>query len=143
VIDESHMAIAQLRGMYDGYRARKTSLVDFRFRLPSAKENRPLQFEEIEQYFNDIIFVSATPSDYELKHSDQFVEQIIRPTGLVDPAITIHGRNGQITHLINSIKETTAAGYRSLVMVMTKKLAEELARYLEEQHIKVCYLHSD
>lgn len=143
VIDESHMALPQLRGMYAGDRARKTSLVDFGFRLPSAKENRPLQFKEIEDYFNDVIFVSATPGDYELQHSDQFVEQIIRPTGLVDPEISIHGRSGQISHLITSINETTAAGYRSLVMVMTKKLAEELARYLEEQQIKVCYLHSD
>jgi excinuclease ABC subunit B len=143
VIDESHMAIPQLRAMYAGDRARKASLVDFGFRLPSAKENRPLQFEEIEKYFKDVIFVSATPGDYELQHSDHFVEQIIRPTGLIDPSIEIHGRSQQITHLINSINTTTAAGYRSLVMVMTKKLAEELARYLEEQHIKVCYLHSD
>ncbi len=143
VIDESHMAIPQLKGMYAGDQARKKSLVEFGFRLPSAKENRPLQFSEIEKYFKDVIFVSATPGDYELQHSDQFVEQIIRPTGLVDPAIEIHGRSGQITHLIESIKKTTAAGYRSLVMVMTKKLAEELARYLEEQQIKVCYLHSD
>lgn len=143
IIDESHMAISQLRGMYAGDQARKKSLVDFGFRLPSAKENRPLEFKEIEKYFNNVIFVSATPGDYELKHSDHFVEQIIRPTGLVDPTISVHGRSGQISHLINSIKETTAAGYRSLVMVMTKKLAEELARYLEEQQIKVCYLHSD
>lgn len=143
IIDESHMAVPQLRGMYAGDQARKKSLVDFGFRLPSAKENRPLQFEEIEKYFKDVIFVSATPGDYELQHSDQFVEQIIRPTGLIDPTIEVHGRSGQITHLIDSIKQTTAAGYRSLVMVMTKKLAEELARYLEEQQIKVCYLHSD
>lgn len=143
VIDESHMAISQLRGMYAGDRARKSSLIDFGFRLPSARENRPLMFEEIEEYFNDVIFVSATPGDYELEHSDQLVEQIIRPTGLVDPAIEVHGRVGQIDHLIRSIRETTAQGYRSLVMVMTKKLAEELARYLEDQQIKVCYLHSD
>lgn len=143
IIDESHMAIPQLRGMYAGDQARKKSLIDFGFRLPSAKENRPLQFEEIEKYFKDTIFVSATPGEYELQNSDQFVEQIIRPTGLVDPEITIHGRLGQMNNLIKSIKETTAAGYRSLVMVMTKKLAEELARYLEEQQIKVCYLHSD
>jgi excinuclease ABC subunit B len=143
VIDESHMAIAQLRGMYAGDRARKNSLIDFGFRLPSARENRPLMFQEIEEYFNDVIFVSATPGDYELEHSDQLVEQIIRPTGLVDPSIEVHGRVGQIDHLIRSIRETTEQGYRSLVMVMTKKLAEELARYLEDQQIKVCYLHSD
>ncbi|HLJ31859.1 MAG TPA: excinuclease ABC subunit UvrB, partial [Candidatus Babeliales bacterium] len=143
IIDESHMAIPQLRGMYAGDQARKKSLVDFGFRLPSAKENRPLKFTEIEKYFKDVIFVSATPGEYELQHSDNFVEQIIRPTGLVDPTITVQGRNGQIDHLIAQIKETTAAGYRSLVMVMTKKLAEELARYLEDNGIKVCYLHSD
>lgn len=143
IIDESHMALPQLRGMYAGDQARKKSLVEFGFRLPSAKENRPLQFEEIEKYLQDVIFVSATPGDYELRHSDQFVEQIIRPTGLVDPEIEIHGRSGQIDHLISSIKKTTSVGYRSLIMVMTKKLAEELARYLEEQQIKVCYLHSD
>lgn len=143
IIDESHMAIPQLRGMYAGDQARKKSLVDFGFRLPSAKDNRPLKFEEIEKYFKDTIFVSATPGDYEIQNSDQFVEQIIRPTGLVDPEIFVQGRNGQIDHLISEIKKTTENGYRSLVMVMTKKLAEELARYLEDRHIKVCYLHSD
>jgi excinuclease ABC subunit B len=143
IIDESHMAIPQLRGMYAGDQARKKSLVDFGFRLPSAKDNRPLQFKEIEKYFNDVIFVSATPGDYEIENSDQFVEQIIRPTGLVDPEIFLQGRNGQIDHLISEIKKTTEAGYRSLVMVMTKKLAEDLARYLEDHQIKVCYLHSD
>lgn len=143
VIDESHMAIPQLRGMYAGDQARKKSLVDFGFRLPSAKDNRPLQFKEIEKYFNDVIFVSATPGDYEIENSDHFVEQIIRPTGLVDPEIFVQGRNGQIDHLISEIRKTTEAGYRSLVMVMTKKLAEDLARYLEDQQIKVCYLHSD
>src|SRR4029450_8878098 len=105
-------------------RARKNSLIDFGFRLPSARENRPLKFEEIERYFKDVIFVSATPGDYEVQHSDQIVEQIIRPTGLVDPEIEVRGRVGQMDHLIDSIKKTTAAGYRSLVMVMTKKLAE-------------------
>jgi excinuclease ABC subunit B len=143
IIDESHMAIPQLRGMFAGDQARKKSLIEFGFRLPSARENRPLKFEEIENYFNDVIFVSATPGEYELTHSHNVVEQIIRPTGLVDPTITVHGRNGQITHLLHEIQKTTAAGYRSLVMVMTKKLAEELARYLEEHQIKVCYLHSD
>ncbi len=143
IIDESHMAIPQLRGMYAGDQARKKSLIDFGFRLPSAKENRPLQFKEIEKYFNDVIFVSATPGDYETENSDHFVEQIIRPTGLVDPEIFVQGRNGQINHLITEIKKTTEAGYRSLVMVMTKKLAEELAKYLEDHQIKVCYLHSD
>lgn len=143
IIDESHITIPQLQGMYAGDSSRKQSLIEFGFRLPSARENRPLKFSEIEKYFIDTIFVSATPSEYELKHSDQLVEQIIRPTGLVDPEIEIHGRNGQIDHLIASIKSTTDKGFRSLVMVMTKKLAEELARYLEDRGIKVCYLHSD
>jgi excinuclease ABC subunit B len=143
ILDESHIALPQLRGMYAGDRARKKSLVDFGFRLPSAFDNRPLQFEEIEKYFKDVVFVSATPGDYELSHSDQTVEQIIRPTGLLDPEIEIHSRIGQMDHLIEQIKSTTGKGYRSLVMVLTKKLAEELARYLEDKGIKVCYLHSD
>ena len=143
VIDESHIAIPQLRGMYAGDRARKTNLVDFGFRLPSALDNRPLQFSEIEKYFNDVIFVSATPSEYELKTSDCVVEQLIRPTGILDPIIEIHPRLDQMTHLIKSIEETKEKGFRSLVMVMTKKLAEELARYLQEQKIKVCYMHHD
>lgn len=143
VVDESHIAIPQLRGMYHGDRSRKQSLIDFGFRLPSAKDNRPLKFEEIERYFKDVIFVSATPGDYELQNSDTVVEQIIRPTGLVDPIIEIHPREHQMDHLIEQIKETNKKGFRSLVMVMTKKLAEHLAIYLEEQHIKVCYVHSE
>jgi excinuclease ABC subunit B len=143
VIDESHIALPQLRGMYHGDRSRKNSLIDFGFRLPSAADNRPLTFEEIERYFHDVIFVSATPGDYELKRSDAIVEQIIRPTGLLDPVIEIHPRENQMKHLIEQIKETKEKGFRSLVMVMTKKLAEQLALYLEEQQIKVCYLHSE
>ena len=143
IIDESHIAIPQLRGMYAGDRARKKSLIEFGFRLPSAFDNRPLKFEEIERYFKDVLFVSATPSDYELQQSDSVVEQIIRPTGLLDPKIEVHGRIGQMDHLVERIKKTSDSDYRSLVMVITKKLAEELARYLEEQQIKVCYLHSD
>ncbi len=143
ILDESHMALPQLRGMYTGDRARKKSLIEYGFRLPSAFDDRPLKFEEIERYFNDVLFVSATPGDYELAHSDQVVEQIIRPTGLLDPKIELHSRIGQMEHLIAQIKETTKKGYRSLVMVLTKKLAEELARYLEDRQIKVCYLHSD
>ncbi len=143
ILDESHMALPQLRGMYTGDRARKKALIEYGFRLPSAFDNRPLKFEEIERYFKDVLFVSATPSDYELAHSDQVVEQIIRPTGLLDPEIEVHSRIGQMDHLIAQIKATTKKGYRSLVMVLTKKLAEELARYLEDQQIKVCYLHSD
>lgn len=143
VIDESHIALPQLRGMYAGDRSRKHSLVDFGFRLPSARDNRPLTFEEIERYFKDVIFVSATPSEYEIEKSKPVVEQIIRPTGLVDPVIVTHPRENQITHLIEQIKSTKELGFRSLVTVLTKKLAEELAHFLEEQRIKVCYLHSD
>lgn len=143
IIDESHVAIPQLKGMYAGDKARKKSLIDFGFRLPSAKDNRPLMFEEIETYFNDVMFVSATPSDYEIQSSDTIVEQIIRPTGLVDPEIEIHSRIGQMDHLVDQIKQTTEKGFRSLVTVLTKKLAEDLARYLEEKQIKVCYLHSE
>ena len=121
----------------------KKSLIEFGFRLPSAFDNRPLKFQEIERYFNDVLFVSATPGDYEINNSDQIVEQIIRPTGLLDPQVEIQSRIGQMDHLIKEINDTTKKGYRSLVMVLTKKLAEELAHYLEEQQIKVCYLHSD
>jgi excinuclease ABC subunit B len=143
ILDESHIAIPQLRGMYAGDRARKKSLIEFGFRLPSAFDNRPLRFEEIEQYFKDVIFVSATPGDYEIEHSDQVVEQIIRPTGLLDPEVFVQPRIGQMDHLVKLIKEKTEEGFRSLVMVLTKKLAEELAHYLEEKKIRVCYLHSD
>jgi excinuclease ABC subunit B len=143
VIDESHIALPQLRGMYAGDKARKQSLIDFGFRLPTASDNRPLKFEEIEKFFKDVIFVSATPGPYELERSDKVVEQIIRPTGLIDPVIETHPRKDQMVHLIQQIKATKKKGFRSLVTVLTKKLAEELARYLEEQQIKVCYLHSD
>lgn len=143
MIDESHVAVPQLRGMYAGDRARKKSLIDFGFRLPSAYDNRPLKFEEIERFFNDVIFVSATPGDYELQNSSQFVEQVIRPTGLIDPEITIRPREGQLDNLLAEIEATTAKGYRTLVTVLTKKMAEELASYLEEKQLKVCYLHSE
>lgn len=143
IVDESHIALPQMRGMYNGDRVRKKSLIDFGFRLPTAFDNRPLQFHEIEKHFNDVIFVSATPGEYELQKSDTIVEQIIRPTGLLDPEIEVVPRTGQLDHLIEQIKKTVAAGFRILITVLTKKLAEELAYYLEEQTIKVCYLHSD
>lgn len=143
IIDESHIAIPQLRGMYAGDRARKKSLIEYGFRLPSAAENRPLKFEEIEKFFTDVIFVSATPGHYELLVSDTVAEQIIRPTGLIDPLLEIHGRTDQIAYLIEQIQATTAQGYRTLITVLTKKLAEQLATYLEEQQLSVCYLHSD
>lgn len=143
VIDESHITIPQLRGMYVGDKARKKSLIDFGFRLPCAYDNRPLKFEEIEGYFNNSIFVSATPSEYEIRNSDQIVEQIIRPTGLLDPVIEVHKKENQINDLINEINTTKEKGFRTLITVLTKKMAEELAFYLEEKQIKVCYLHSD
>ncbi len=143
IVDESHMALPQLRRMYAGDHARKKSLIEFGFRLPSAFDKRPLKFEEIEGYFKDVIFVSATPGEYEMKHSQSIVEQIIRPTGLVDPGIEVRPRVGQIDDLVREIKETTDKGFRSLVIVLTKKLAEDMARYLEERQIKVCYLHSE
>ena len=143
VIDESHIALPQLRGMHAGDQSRKRTLIDFGFRLPSAADNRPLKFEEIEKFFKDVIFVSATPSEYELTHSQPHVEQLIRPTGLIDPKIITHPRENQITHLIEQIRATKEKGFRSIVTVLTKKLAEELAHFLEEQRIRVCYLHSD
>lgn len=143
LIDESHVAVPQLRGMYAGDRARKSSLIEYGFRLPSAYDNRPLQFSEIEKYFHDVIFVSATPGDYEMQHSDTIAEQVIRPTGLLDPVVEVHKREGQISDLIKEVKNTRDKGYRTLITVLTKKLAEEFAHYLEEQQIKVCYLHSD
>lgn len=143
IIDESHLSLPQLRGMYAGDRSRKQALVDFGFRLPSALDNRPLQFSEIESYFKDVIFVSATPGPYELQNSTHIIEQIIRPTGLVDPQVSIQPRTDQMQHLLAQIQQTTSQGFRSLVMVMTKKVAEELAYYLEEKKIKVCYLHSE
>jgi excinuclease ABC subunit B len=143
IIDESHIAVPQLRGMYHGDRARKKVLVEFGFRLPSAYDNRPLQFQEIERFLNNVLFVSATPGEYERTHTDQVVEQIIRPTGLLDPELEIVPREGQIAHLITSIQEACNKGFRALVMVLTKKLAEQLASYLEEQQIKACYLHSE
>lgn len=143
VIDESHIAIPQLRGMYAGDRSRKQSLIDFGFRLPSAFDNRPLKFEEIEKYFGNALFVSATPSEYELSTSQPVVEQIIRPTGLVDPQVEVRPRTGQIDDLLAEINKTIDKGYRTLITVLTKKMAEELAEFFEKKKIKVCYLHSE
>ena len=143
IIDESHIALPQLRGMYHGDRSRKKALMDYGFRLPSAADNRPLKFEEIEDYFSDVIFVSATPGDYELQHSKNIVEQMVRPTGLIDPPIEVHPRINQMNHLVKEIEQTKENGFRTLITVLTKKLAEDLAQYLEDHRIKVCYLHSD
>ncbi len=143
IIDESHIAIPQLRGMYNGDHARKKALVEYGFRLQASFDNRPLKFEEIETYFNDVIFVSATPGEYEQKISTQTVQQIVRPTGIPDPSITIVKREGQLEDLISRIKATSEKGFRSLVTVLTKKAAEDLAHYLENHGIKVCYMHSE
>ena len=143
IIDESHIAIPQLGAMYKGDKSRKGSLIEYGFRLTSSFDNRPLKFEEIEKFFKDVIFVSATPRDYELKKSDQIVEQVIRPTGILDPEIEVVKREGQIDHLIKQIQKTSKKGFRTLVTVLTKKMAEDFSKYLENKNIKVCYLHSD
>lgn len=143
VIDESHVTVPQVRAMYAGDRSRKTTLVDYGFRLPSAFDNRPLNFDEFEQKINQVIFVSATPADYEKEHSSQVVEQVIRPTGLVDPEIIVRPVKGQVDDLIGVINEVTARNERVLVTTLTKKMAESLTNYLHDVGIKVKYLHSD
>ena len=143
VIDESHVTIPQLKGMYFGDRARKDVLVDFGFRLPCAKDNRPLTFEEFYSKIGQKIFISATPSDFEKKESAQIVEQIIRPTGLLDPEIEVKPTIGQVSDLIGEIQTTTKRGDRVLVTTLTKKMAEELTNYLQNQGLKVRYLHSE
>jgi excinuclease ABC subunit B len=142
-IDESHQTIPQLHGMFHGDRSRKKALVEYGFRLPSAFDNRPLMFKEFEQYMRQAIFVSATPSEYELSHSDQVVEQIIRPTGLVDPVVLIRKIEGQTEDVIREIRETVARGDRVLLTTLTKKLAEEFTEYLAGKGIRTRYLHSD
>lgn len=143
VMDESHVTMPQLKAMYAGDRSRKISLVDNGFRLPSAFDNRPLTFEEFEERINQIVYVSATPAEYELKKAQQVVEQIIRPTGIVDPKIEVRPLEGQIDDLISEIKKRTAKNERVLVTTLTKKMAENLTDYLKEESVKVRYLHSD
>ena len=143
VVDESHVTIPQIRGMYNGDRARKESLVENGFRLPSAFDNRPLRFDEWEKKIHQVIFVSATPAEYEKKHSSLVAEQIIRPTGLLDPEIIVKPIDGQIEDLTKSIKEVIANKERVLVTTLTKKMAEELTAYLSEKDLKVRYMHSD
>ena len=144
LIDESHATIPQVRAMYNGDRARKESLVEYGFRLPSAFDNRPLRFEEFEERINQCIFVSATPADYEAVHSSgNVVEQIIRPTGLLDPKIEVRPTENQIDNLIEEINNQTANGNRTLVTTLTKKMAEDLTAYLRNAGIKVRYMHSD
>ena len=141
--DESHVTIPQIGGMYKGDRARKENLVDFGFRLPSAMDNRPLKFEEFENLMKQCVFVSATPADYEDKHSKIIVEQVARPTGLVDPAIEVYPADSQVDHLLGEIKKTIEQENRVLVTTLTKRMAEDLTDYLIENGIKVKYLHSD
>lgn len=143
IVDESHVTIPQIGGMYEGDRSRKTNLVEFGFRLPSALDNRPLKFIEFEEKIHQILFVSATPSKYENSHSQNTAEQIIRPTGLLDPEIDIRPTNGQIDDLIGEINTVTAKKQKVLVTTLTKKMAEDLTDYLKENGIRVKYLHSD
>jgi len=142
-IDESHMTIPQVRGMYNGDRARKEVLVEHGFRLPSALDNRPLTFTEFERHVNQAVYVSATPAEYELSRSPKPAQQVIRPTGLLDPPIEVRPIDGQIDDLINEIKATIDKRQRVLVTTLTKRMAEDLAEYLQEINIKVAYLHSD
>jgi len=143
IIDESHVTVPQIGAMYNGDRSRKQNLVDYGFRLPSAFDNRPLKFNEFEERINQVIFVSATPGNYEREHSSQIVEQIIRPTGLVDPQIDVRPVKGQIDDLIGEISEVIKRNERVLVTTLTKKMAEDLTDYLRELDFKVKYLHSD
>mgnify|MGYP005923625115 CR=1 FL=1 len=143
IADESHVSIPQIRAMYEGDRSRKTTLVDFGFRLPSALDNRPLKFAEFESKINQMLFVSATPSVYEKEHSQQTAEQIIRPTGLLDPEISVRPIHGQIDDLLAEVRKTTETGDKVLVTTLTKKMAERLTDYLREAGVRVRYLHSD
>lgn len=143
LIDESHMTLPQIRGMYNGDTARKQTLVDFGFRLPSALDNRPLSFDEFEQRVGQVIYVSATPRPYEYQHSQQIVEQLVRPTGLLEPTVEVKPTKGQIDDLMDEIKKRVAKSERCLVTTLTKRMAEELADYLIELGIKTHYLHSE
>jgi excinuclease ABC subunit B len=142
-IDESHMTLPQIRGMYHGDISRKQTLVDYGFRLPSALDNRPLHFEEFSNHINQVIYVSATPKPYEFEHSQQVVEQLVRPTGLLEPTVEVKPVKGQIDDLIYQIKTRVAKGERCLVTTLTKRMAEELSDYLREMEIKTHYLHSE
>ena len=143
VIDESHVTVPQIGGMYRGDRARKETLVQYGFRLPSALDNRPLQFEEFEARSPQTIYVSATPGPYELTHSDNVAEQVVRPTGLIDPAVIIRPAKNQVENVLSEITRVIATGQRVLITTLTKRMAEDLTDYLHEQGIKVRYLHSD
>jgi len=143
VVDESHISLPQARGMYAGDRARKDVLIEHGFRLPSARDNRPLTFVELERMMKQVIFVSATPGPYEQEHSDRTVEQVIRPTGLIDPAISVRPTKGQIDDLLGEVNERVRRGERVLVTTLTKRMAEDLADYLKEMGVRTHYLHSE
>ena len=142
-IDESHVTLPQVRAMYAGDKSRKDTLVEYGFRLPCAYDNRPLKFNEFEDKINQVVYVSATPGQHELDHSSEIAEQIIRPTGLLDPVIEIRPVKGQIDDLYQEIKKTTEAGYRTLITTLTKRMAEDLTKYLKELGVKATYMHSD
>ena len=143
LVDESHMTLPQVRGMYNGDRARKEVLVEHGFRLPSALDNRPLRFDEFNQHINQAIYVSATPGEYELSHSLSPAQQLIRPTGLLDPPIEVRSTDGQVDDLMEEIRQTVAKGHRVLVTTLTKRMAEDLSSYLQENGVKTAYLHSE
>lgn len=143
MIDESHVTLSQIGAMYEGDKSRKTNLVNFGFRLPSALDNRPLKFAEFEKKLNQTVFVSATPRDEEIKRSTQIVEQLIRPTGLLDPLVEVRPSEGQMEDIYKEIKDRIAKNERSLILTLTKKMAEDLTDYLDELHLKVKYIHSD
>ena len=143
IIDESHKTVPQIRGMFAGDQSRKTTLVDYGFRLPSAKDNRPLNFEEFESKIDQILFVSATPGEYEADHELLRAEQIIRPTGLLDPKVEVRPVEGQIDDLVGEVNKETAKGNKVLITTLTKRMAEDLTDYMREIGIRVKYLHSD
>ena len=143
MIDESHVTLSQLGAMYEGDRSRKTNLINFGFRLPSALDNRPLKFAEFEKKLNQTLFVSATPRDEEIKRSSRVVEQIIRPTGLLDPIVDVRPSEGQMQDIYKEVKQRIAKNERSLILTLTKKMAEDLTEYLDELHLKVKYIHSE
>ncbi len=143
IIDESHMSLPQVRGMYAGDKARKDMLIEHGFRLPSARDNRPLTFDEFQRHLDQSIYVSATPGPYEMEHSEEVIEQVIRPTGLIDPEISVRPTKGQIDDLMHEIHQRTGRGERVLVTTLTKKMAEDLSDYLKESGVRTHYLHSE
>jgi excinuclease ABC subunit B len=143
IVDESHVTLPQVRGMYNGDQARKKTLVEYGFRLPSAMDNRPLNFEEFMDKIHQSVYVSATPGDFEMDRTDKIIEQIIRPTGLLDPVVEVRKKEGQIDDIVNEIRKRTEKNARTLITTLTIKMSEDLTSYLKESGIKVAYLHSE